>query len=77
MSEMALGTLEDLVAILSKLELKKLGEPVWKLQKRKTGYSVNIFLNNSEQTGGTPINAHHALPGQDRRRQRSRLRLEA
>ena len=48
-SEMALGIPEDLVAILSKLELKKLGEPVWKLQKRKTGYSVTIFWKNSEQ----------------------------
>lgn len=75
-SETALGIPEDLVAILSKLELEKLGEPVWKLQKRKTGYSVNIFWKNSEHSGGTPINAHPSRC-QNRRRQRSRLRLEA
>ena len=58
---MALGIPEDLVVILSNLDLKKLGEPVCKLQKRKTGYSVNIFWRNSTpESSGVPINAHRS-----------------
>ena len=68
-SEMALGITEDLVIIMSNLDLKKLGEPVWKLQKRKTGYSVNIFWRNSTpELSGTLINAYHS---QGRRKERN------
>ena len=37
-----LGIPEDLATVLSNLGLNKLGFPVWKLQKRRDGYSVNI-----------------------------------
>ena len=75
--EMTLETLgipEDLTTVLTNLKLNKLGTPVWKLQKRKNGYSVSIFWRNAEQLNGSrPNNAH----GQNRKNQRSRQRMEA
>ena len=38
-----LGIPDDLDTVLSNLGLNKLGFPVWKLQKQRDGYSVNIF----------------------------------
>ena len=75
-SELSLGIPEDLTALLSNLKREKLGEPVWKLQKRKNGYSVNIFWRYAEQTEVTLFNAHQCQ-GQNRRKQRSRQRMEA
>ena len=43
-----LGIPEDLATVLLNLGLNKLDFPVWKLQKRRDGYSVNIFWRNTE-----------------------------
>ena len=54
-----LGIPEDLATVLSNLGLNKLGFPVWKLQKRRDGYSVNIFWRNTKKPRDTiPFSAH-------------------
>ena len=76
---MAVQTLripEDLATVLSNLGLKKVGFPVWKLQKRRDGYSVNIFWKNAEKPRGTtPFSAHCEV--MSKRKRRSQQRLEA
>ena len=71
-----LGIPEDLASVLSNLELKKLGVPVWKLQKRRNGYSVSIFWRNAEQCDSIPNARAYGQPT-NRRSLRSRLRMEA
>ena len=53
MALQTLGIPEDLATVLSNLVLKKVGFPVWKLQKRRDGYSVNIFWRNAEKPRDT------------------------
>ena len=51
---------EDLATVLSNLGPKKVGFPVWKLQKRRDGYSVNIILEKCAEKppDTTPFSAH-------------------
>ena len=44
-----LGIPEDLATVLSNLGLNKLSFPAWKLQKRRDGYSVNIFWRKTKK----------------------------
>ena len=56
---MALEIPEDLVVLFT-LDLTKLGEPEWKVQKQESGYSVSIFWRIAEKLGRTtPLNAHY------------------
>ena len=71
-----LGILEDLATVLSNLGLNKLGFPVWKLQKRRDSYSVNIFWRNTKKPHDTtPFSAHCEIMSQ--RKWHSQQRLEA
>ena len=54
----------------------ELGFPVWKLQKRRDGYSVNILGRNTKKPRDTtPFSAHCEVMSQ--RKRRSQQRLEA
>ena len=76
MALQTLGIPEDLATVLSNLGLKKVGFPVWKLQKRRDSYSVNIFWRNAEKPRGTtPFSVHCEVTS--KRKRRSQQRLEA
>ena len=70
---------EDLAAVLSTLDLAKLGAPIWKVQKWRSGYNVTIFWRNAENPSClTPFNArYHGGEGVNHRKQHSWHWLEA
>ena len=74
MALQTLGILEDLATALSNLGLKKVGFLVWKLQKRRDGYSVNIFWRNAEKPRDTTsFSAHCEVMSKRKRRSQQRL----